>query len=918
MKPALETQEKKHAEGTDAPLLIVDKAGIIGSELITQLKEQSADLPIVFVTGHDVITEGSNLLVVPYKKQIPTIPQAPYSYMILIHEGEKETLSFLPEFLLKAKESKARFIFVTPITLYDASLIHTFATHANTGLIFIGDVFSQQTLPYDSEVTALFLQMQKGKIKLTHMGLEKVYPVFLQDAASGILQTTFKARSGEKLFYLFPKHPPTALSVVRMMQKVNPELLIDFSGEDKKTHAEGAIPDVLPEGQYVLGNNYAVEERITSVANREPQKTYIGPLSHGSLETKSKNRYVHEKPRGKLGFFLSLMGFVVVLLLLPILVTAASFLSGEYALKNAKAALEKGESQQVKQSLETAAFTFHIAWLSSQVLRYEAAIIGKQDTVEPLVSLALTGKHVSVAASYVFSRLEQNIKQGKTTGVDQSLLIPSLRFLLLAQQQFASDDFGSVQSTINALQKTYGQQHNKTVGIASGMLDLLPLLGGVEKEKKYLVLFQNNMEIRPGGGFIGSYGMATVKDLQVTAFTIHDVYDADGQLKGHVEPPFAFRRYFPLVHWYLRDSNFSADFPKNASSAAFFLREETGEVVDGVIGVDMSFVKGLLGVMGPVHVPEYNQTVTSDNFYLLTQTHAEKNFFPGSTQKKDFLRALFVAMQNKLLAKNNKLSYVALLRHIENSLAEKHLLLAFSDSAIQSFFTANKLSSSLWDARPKTSRRIQDFMGISEVNIGANKANYYVRRKIDQEITINKQGEIMGKVVLQYKNTSEKDVWPGGEYKTYIRVLLPLGTKLSGIAVNGAEQKIVKAVVNPKTYEAKNFKPPVGLEVEESQEEGKTLFGFLTIVPIGALQKIDITYVLPQKIPLSETAFAYDLWVFKQPGTDEDPYSLTVRFPEDQFKLLSPAKTIEQSSGRLFFKKTLREDMHIDLRFSQK
>lgn len=917
MKPALETLEKNHAI-TEAPILIVDKLGIIGLELVTQLKAQFADLPLVFVTSKDIATDGGNLLVVSYKKQIPTIPQAPYSYMLLIHEGEKETLTFLPEFLTKARELKARFILVTPIALYDSSLVHALTTQANTALIFIGDVFANQLLPYDLAINDLFLQMEKGKIKLTHMGLGKVYPVFLQDAIGGILQTMFKAKSGEKIFYLFPKHPPTALSVVRMMQKANPELLIDFSGEEKKQHTE-KIPVVLPEGNYILGSNYALEERIKQVVNTLPQKSFMGPLSHGSLGTKTVNPYVHKKPgKGNWGFFLSLFAFVVVLLLLPILVTAMAFFVGETAFKNAKIALEKGESQQVTQSLARAASAFHIAWLSSQALEYEAAIIGKEETIRPLVSLALTGKHVSVAASYVFSRVEQNIKQGENTAMDQSLLIPSLRFLLLTQQQFAADDFGSAQSAINALQKTYGQQHNKTVNIAGGLLDLLPQLVGVEKEKKYLLLFQNNMELRPGGGFIGSYGMATFKGWQLTDFTIHDVYDADGQLKGHIEPPFALRRYFPLVHWYLRDSNFSADFPKNASSAAFFLREETGTHVDGVIGVDMSFVQGLLGVIGPVHVPEYNQTVTAENFYLLTQTHAEKNFFPGSTQKKDFLRALFVAMQHKLMAKNNNLSYTALLRHIEIALAQKHLLFAFSDSAIQSFFTANKLSSALWDPRQKISDTVQDFMGISEVNIGANKANYYVKRKIDQEVTITTKGEIMGKVTLQYKNTSQENVWPGGEYKNYVRIVLPLGTKLAGISLDGTEQKIVKAVINPRLYEAKNFKPPVGLEVEEVQEEGKTLFGFLTIVPTGALQKIEITYTLSQNVPLTQSTFIYDLWVFKQPGTDDDPYSFTLRYPEDMFTVINPAKNVEQSSGRVFLKEALLEDSHINLRFSQK
>lgn len=58
------------------------------------------------------------------------------------------------------------------------------------------------------------------------------------------------------------------------------------------------------------------------------------------------------------------------------------------------------------------------------------------------------------------------------------------------------------------------------------------------------------------------------------------------------------------------------------------------QTADGVIGVDLSFVKNILSVVGPVKVSDYNQTVNADNFFQIAQAHAENDFFPGSTQKK--------------------------------------------------------------------------------------------------------------------------------------------------------------------------------------------------------------------------------------------------------------------------------------------
>jgi len=86
----------------------------------------------------------------------------------------------------------------------------------------------------------------------------------------------------------------------------------------------------------------------------------------------------------------------------------------------------------------------------------------------------------------------------------------------------------------------------------------------------------------------------------------------------------------------LRDSNFDVDFSKGAVASAVFLNTEMHQAVDGGNRVDLSFVKNLLDVVGPVSVPDYNQIVTTDNFYQVTQSHTQDNFFPGSTQKKIF------------------------------------------------------------------------------------------------------------------------------------------------------------------------------------------------------------------------------------------------------------------------------------------
>jgi hypothetical protein len=87
-------------------------------------------------------------------------------------------------------------------------------------------------------------------------------------------------------------------------------------------------------------------------------------------------------------------------------------------------------------------------------------------------------------------------------------------------------------------------------------IDILPeFLGADGKRKEYLVLLQNEMELRAGGGFIGSFGVLSFNDGKLIGFDIQDVYEVDGQLKGHVEPPEEIKTYLGEAGWFMRDAN---------------------------------------------------------------------------------------------------------------------------------------------------------------------------------------------------------------------------------------------------------------------------------------------------------------------------------------------------------------------------
>src|SRR3989344_1625252 len=175
--------------------------------------------------------------------------------------------------------------------------------------------------------------------------------------------------------------------------------------------------------------------------------------------------------------------------------------------------------------------------------------------------------------------------------------------------------------------------------------------GGFSGTQSYLVLFQNSMELRPTGGFVGSVGKLTMVDGLVADFTIFDVYELDGQLRGHVDPPDPIRTLLSQEHWYLRDSNWDPDFFESGQRAAWFYEKETGQSVDGVIAVTTAFVTELLRASGPIVLSDYNDRITSDNFLGKALYYTKSDFFPGSTPQKDFLgslaRGIFERLQDE-------------------------------------------------------------------------------------------------------------------------------------------------------------------------------------------------------------------------------------------------------------------------------
>ncbi len=368
------------------------------------------------------------------------------------------------------------------------------------------------------------------------------------------------------------------------------------------------------------------------------------------------------------------------------------------------------------------------------------------------------------------------------------------------------------------------------VNVASALANRADSVLGQKKQVVYMVLLQNNMELRPTGGFIGSFVLVDVNSGKIVSYKTYDVYDADGQLQGYIKPPSPIVTYLGEASWHMRDSNWDPDFAVSAQRAAWFLEKSMDIKVDGVIGVNLEVLRTIISSLGPLSIPDYTDTLTSDNFYQTIQSQVHKEFFPGSRRKSNYLTAVLNSTITRLQDKGGEHTLSLFLSFASNTRARD----------IQFYSTDPVFQDAL--ARAGVSGGVPPHaIGFIEANLGVNKANQFIERT--GSVTATREGnELSVHSSLTITNKAREQ---GDEtrYRVYLRSLAPTGGVLTELkaVVAGKEQAIIPE--------------------KDTIASGETAGAFIE-VKAGERAVIDATWVL---LPTNE------LVVWKQGGVASYP-----------------------------------------------
>jgi hypothetical protein len=447
------------------------------------------------------------------------------------------------------------------------------------------------------------------------------------------------------------------------------------------------------------------------------------------------------------------------------------------------------------------------------------------------------------------------------------------------------------------------------------LVSLFLQLAGFKEPRNYLILLQNSTELRATGGFIGSVAVASFEDGRMTDLQVQDVYTFDGQLKGHVEPPAPVRELLGAEHWYLRDSNWDPDFAGSATRAAWFYQKETGNSVDGVFAINTPFIVEVLKATGPIDLPDYNDRITADNFYGKSLYYTQNDFFPGSTQKKDFLGMLMRALITKITTSRTT-NMTALFRAMTTSLAGHDLLMMFGSPELQSVVShygwAGRVPSTTGCVGVDAASCSFDPLVAVEANMGVNKVNYFVSRMVDRQVTIDTNGSISETVTVTVKNTSGQD--RGLSYRMYLRFLLPSDVAVAGVTLDGAP---VAARKDAATLPVLPY-----LERTDATSEFYVL-GVGADVPSGSEKQLSITYTRDNAVHFGISGAVVDFFAQKQPGVSATPVHTVLRYPtawtaglEEQASG-GQAQDFIANAGQLEYNTVLDQDRLTRVRFTK-
>lgn len=454
-------------------------------------------------------------------------------------------------------------------------------------------------------------------------------------------------------------------------------------------------------------------------------------------------------------------------------------------------------------------------------------------------------------------------------------------------------------------------QFQALIGDGVEYAKFLETLIGVKGSKKYLFLFQNYSELRPTGGFPGSYALVTFENGKLKELMVDDIYNPDGQLKELIVPPKELQHITPT--WAMRDASWFLDFPTSARKVAAFYKKEAGHDVDGVIVVSPRIIINILKLVGPIEMPEYKVTITHENFLAEVQNEVEYGENKRINKPKKIIMDMAPILLQRLYSAERG-TWLEVFNGFLAGLEQKDIMMYFKDLNLQSFALEKGYAG-------EVKRTPGDYLMVTFTNVKGSKSDLVTDSTMSVDTRLE-DGTIRHKLTITRTHNGGKNQY--GFYNkqnpSFVRVLVPKGSRFLGIT--GNSKTAYKPLID---YSQGGFAKDEDLaklertfhydqmrDVSVYEESDKTGFAFWLVTDPGTSRTVELEYEIPQSLVASD----YRLMVQKQPGLQVKNFEFNFAKPQDMV-IAESVPALQQAGDSYTLSGELTRDLSLSLKLKR-
>jgi len=568
--------------------------------------------------------------------------------------------------------------------------------------------------------------------------------------------------------------------------------------------------------------------------------------------------------------------------------TKSAVMSAAYAGVESIMGVSPTDTSGSQQAFEMASYQFDIAGDLIWYLTDNADISASNKYIETADSLLSAGTAIS-SAGELFTKFAKDVQSAsgdvlqenteKKPSLTETLknsfdtyLTPAFNELKTAQFYLDSADIDILPAEYSEkveLSKEYLDELNIFFEeIYENFPTIMALLGD-EYPQKYMILLENNSELRPGGGFIGSFILLDVNDGYIDSMTFHDIYEFDGSFNEYIEPPVEEISYLTCC-WGLRDSNYSPDYAVSSEKVAWFLEKEGGPTVDHVLMVDLTLVKDLIDAIGPIKIDSIGTELTGENFELILSYIVESKLM-GEANPKSILEEIIPAVKSAVLDPSNINNFISIL--LENA-KSKHFAAYSKNEDMQNIWRNLNLDGELYMPGVE-----DDYLLVTESGIGGNKTDSFIDQEIKHQTLISREGALLDKLTISREHTFDSNM-QNWQYATLSALgFSEITDEVKSILGQGDNVAGMRVYV-PKGSVLESANGDIEGEVTTIYDEdlGLDYFYFVIRTKAGEATEVELTYSLPFALTM-DPADDYFLYVEKQPGMDNTIFKKEIVAP---------------------------------------